>query len=145
MKKIDLGQMFHILANLGVLGGILLLAYELHQNNELMHVQARFNRLAINTENYTLRVENPDLAEAWKKAYGNEPLSSSERTLVEAFAMRVLLVREWSYKELPESEIPVERWKRNQNRVEQLRMVFEREKGDLDPGFVQFMEENVVE
>ena len=145
MKKIDLGQMFHILANLGVLGGILLLAYELHQNNELMAVQARFNRLAINTENYTLRVENPDLAEAWKKAYGNEPLSSSERTLVEAFAMRVLLVREWSYRELPESEIPVERWKRNQNRVEQLRMVFEREKGDLDPGFVQFMEENVVE
>ena len=145
MKKIDLGQMFHILANLGVLGGILLLAYELHQNNELMAVQARFNRLAINTENYTLRVENPDLAEAWKKAYGNETLSSSERTLVEAFAMRVLLVREWSYKELPESEIPVERWKRNQNRVEQLRMVFEREKGDLDPGFVQFMEENVVE
>ena len=145
MKKIDLGQMFHILANLGVLGGILLLAYELHQNNELMAVQARFNRLAINTENYTLRVENPDLAEAWKKAYGNEPLSSSERTLVEAFAMRVLLVREWSYKELPESEIPVERWKRNQNRVQQLRMVFEREKGDLDPGFVQFMEENVVE
>jgi len=145
MKKIDLGQMFHILANLGVLGGILLLAYELHQNNELMAVQARFNRLAINTENYTLRVENPDLAEAWKKAYGNEPLSSSERTLVEAFAMRVLLVREWSYKELPESEIPVERWKRNQNRVEQLRMVFEREKGNLDPGFVQFMEENVVE
>ncbi len=145
MKKIDLGQMFHILANLGVLGGILLLAYELHQNNELMGVQARFNRLTINTENYTLRVENPDLAEAWQKAYENEPLSSSERTLVEAFAMRVLLVREWSYRELPESEIPVERWKRNQNRVEQLRMAFEREKGDLDPGFVQFMEENVVE
>jgi hypothetical protein len=36
MKKIDLGQTFHILANIGVIGGILLLAFELQQNNELM-------------------------------------------------------------------------------------------------------------
>ena len=47
MKKIDLGQAITILANLGVIGGILLLAYELRQNNELIAAEGRFNRLTI--------------------------------------------------------------------------------------------------
>ncbi len=47
MKKIELGQAIGILANIGVLGGLLLLAFELRQNNELMAAEGRFNRLTI--------------------------------------------------------------------------------------------------
>ena len=40
MKKIDLGQTIQIVASLGVIGGILLLVYELRQNNELLLAEA---------------------------------------------------------------------------------------------------------
>ncbi len=41
MKKIELGQTLTILANVGVLAGILLLAFELSQNREMMTAQTR--------------------------------------------------------------------------------------------------------
>ncbi len=41
MKKIDLGQTVGILANLGVLVGILLLAYELNQTRDMTQAQTR--------------------------------------------------------------------------------------------------------
>ena len=45
MKKTDFGQTFGILANVGVLIGILLLIYELQLNREMMRAQTR-NELA---------------------------------------------------------------------------------------------------
>ena len=41
MKKIDLGQTIGIIANVGVLAGLLLLAFELNQNRDLVQAQAR--------------------------------------------------------------------------------------------------------
>lgn len=41
MRKIDLGQTIGVLANLGVLVGILLLVYELNQTRELTRAQTR--------------------------------------------------------------------------------------------------------
>jgi len=41
MKKIDLGQTIGILANVGVIAGIIFLAMELQQNNEMMRAQTR--------------------------------------------------------------------------------------------------------
>ena len=43
MKRIDLGKTVTLIANVGVIGGILLLAYELRQNNELKAAEARKN------------------------------------------------------------------------------------------------------
>ena len=44
--KIDLGQAIAILANIGVIAGIVFLAAELQQNNELMEAEARAARRA---------------------------------------------------------------------------------------------------
>ena len=41
MKKIDLGQTITILANVGVIAGIVFLAVELQQNNEMIRGQTR--------------------------------------------------------------------------------------------------------
>ena len=43
MKKIDLGQMVSILANIGVLAGIVFLGFELQQNNDQLQAQSRAN------------------------------------------------------------------------------------------------------
>ena len=40
MKKLDLGQIITILANIGVIAGIVLLAVELDQNNRLIEAAA---------------------------------------------------------------------------------------------------------
>jgi len=41
--KIDLGQTISVLANVGVIAGIVFLGYELRQNNSLLASQARSN------------------------------------------------------------------------------------------------------
>jgi hypothetical protein len=43
MKKIDLGQTITILANLGVIGGIVFLAFEIRQNTAQMRAEAAYS------------------------------------------------------------------------------------------------------
>ncbi len=58
MKKIDLGQTIGVLANIGVIIGILLLVYELSQNRQMMKAQTR-NEIAQSTyELLTLSIDN---------------------------------------------------------------------------------------
>jgi hypothetical protein len=144
LDKFGLSQFITILANLGVIGGILLLAYELRQNNELMSAEARFNRLSITVDQYSFRQENPEFDELIWKATQGESLSPFEESRVESWALRALLLREWSYRELPESELPVRRWRENTRTLNAHVTVFERQKENLDPGFVEWYEENIV-
>jgi hypothetical protein len=44
MRKIDVGHTIQILANAGVIAGILFLAMELRQNNALLESQTHYNR-----------------------------------------------------------------------------------------------------
>ena len=50
MKTGTINQWVTLGANIGVLLGILLLAYELNQNNQLMEAEARFNQLSASKE-----------------------------------------------------------------------------------------------
>ena len=45
MKMIDLGQTISILANMGVIAGIVFLGYELRQNNRFLAEQTRYSML----------------------------------------------------------------------------------------------------
>lgn len=38
MRKFDIAQILQVLANLGVIAGIVLLTIEVHQNNELLDI-----------------------------------------------------------------------------------------------------------
>ena len=74
MKKIDFGQMFAILANVGVLVGIVFLAVEIQQNSEALGVQARQDRQNVRRSIMTRTVDNPELGRALYKAQnGEEP------------------------------------------------------------------------
>lgn len=144
MDKDRLNRWLTFGANIGVLAGILLLAYELRQNNDFMGAEARYNRLIINTENYGRMAENREFADLWLKVSDNEQLSRSEQIQIDSFLVKAFLVREWSFKELPESELPIERWQRNHREVERYKIVWERERPNFDPGFVHFMEQKVI-
>ena len=63
MKKIDLGQMLALIANVGVIVGILLLVYELNQNRAMMEAQVRQQVSQGVVDVYLGVAANPDLAE----------------------------------------------------------------------------------
>jgi len=63
MKKIDIGQIVGILANFGVIAGIVFLVLETRQNNELLEMESRrtFTDRTIETSRFL--VENPQILE----------------------------------------------------------------------------------
>jgi len=92
MKKIDLGKIFTILANVGVLAGIIFVAFEIRQSN----------RIAVGTTSYELNrhfmginelyITNSDLL-SLAVALADErftPQDGEQRELAEAYARRLL-------------------------------------------------------
>jgi len=102
MRKIELGQTIMILANVGVLAGIFLLAFELHQNSEQLRLQAR--ELAVTRRNslVELIIENPDIVELLGRQ--SEQLTLSERNRLTLLGIRQLLNMEEEYAETPHTE-----------------------------------------
>jgi hypothetical protein len=101
MKSFDLGKFVKTLANVGVIAGIVFLAFELRQNNELMEAEARFNRVTVSTEAYNITSTNGELAEIRVKAKNNESLTEVEHYRFESSEMRMLINMEWIFRELP--------------------------------------------
>jgi hypothetical protein len=67
MKKIDLGQFLSILANFGVIIGILLLVFELNQARQFARVEFVQSNLSTFQE-IERQMMNPAVAEVWAKA-----------------------------------------------------------------------------
>jgi len=59
MKKIELGQTISILANLGVIAGIVFLGLELQQNNTLLNAQIRAARAQVRIVWNDLMLQSP--------------------------------------------------------------------------------------
>jgi len=76
--KLDLGRTVGILANAGVLLGILLLVYELHQNRQMMQSQVR-NSISETLVNVLVnQAGDPDLTEIYLKSENGEELTPNE-------------------------------------------------------------------
>jgi len=148
MKKIDLGHTIQIVANVGVIAGIVFLALELRQNSEVLSYQARSSLIATKVAQQLPVITNDGgLAAAWIKDDAGEPL-----TAVENFQLRVMrnmtletyaaLYREVAQGLLSEADIPIRQWASTlQSR--RMREYWEVAKVDQDPSFIQFVE-NVV-
>ena len=145
MKKLDVGQIVSMVANVGVIAGIFLLVIEIRQNNELMAEQQRYNRLSISIGTNELVLENQSLAELLVKgvAEGIDQLTPAERLQFQHLESRILKAQEWSFRELPRQELPIEQWKDNTRR-ESWPIACERTKNQFDPEFVQFVENEIV-
>ena len=72
MKKIDVGQTMSVVANFGVLIGIVFLVIELRQNNQLRENEARFGMLQNEISVEMRQIENPDLVERRIRALNGE-------------------------------------------------------------------------
>jgi hypothetical protein len=152
LKKIDLGQIVTLLANLGVIAGIIFLGVELRQNNKLMEAEARNARnlriIEVAQDVYT----SPGLSELFVKAGSGAELSEAEEYRIYVFNLRRLRGMEAQYREFQEGNLSAV-----ELNVSGLRAGFhggdfnipmdgawERIKPTLSSAFVEFMEENVV-
>ena len=136
------------ITNIGVLGGLLLLAFELRQNNELMEADARMNRTAMSVDAWRFFAENGDLVELRERENSGEELSNAEIRRVNSAVMSVFVIVAWTFAELSEESSDLrqvrEVQRHNFANSPEYRRVWETRKSTFDPAFVHWMEENVV-
>ena len=148
MKKINIGQTVGVLANLGVIAGIVILAIEVRQNNDLMAANARFNRLSLSVEAYNLQSANGELAEILVKAINNRELTEVEDFRASSAAMRFLINMEWFFREMP-LDSPERNYTEQQlilgltTNSHNLK-VFKRYKNQFDTNFAMWIEKNII-
>ena len=141
MNMDSLNRWLTLLANLGVIAGIMFLAVELGQNNDLMASQDRYNRLSAQLSNGSIVMQSPMLAEALGKPISDR--TPAENRILSRHYHNPFLVWEWSYKELPSDEVPNCLWassfggENSQGFWPFLKIAY-------DPEFVSFMENDLL-
>ena len=150
MGKIDLGQAISILANVGVIAGIVFLALELQQNNQSLALQSRLDREALFLEGVARRLENPDLFRVTAKLDRGDTLSDEEQLLLDWENHALLVDFMVVYMRvhdglLDEDTIPLELWRLSYRDIwPGLPEFWSRSKQRYRPEFVQWFERNVV-
>ena len=83
MKKIDLGQTITILANLGVIGGLIFVGLQLRQDRDIAESEALSFNQNLELEFARFAQEN---SEAWRKGLTGEPLTEDENVAFDLLA-----------------------------------------------------------
>jgi len=94
MKKIDIGQTIQILANVGVLAGIIFLIFEIQQNTVVAEMQAADDYLASTSELNIAVSQSAELAELLVKSRNGDELTEAEGVRVRL--IHANLLRSWS-------------------------------------------------
>lgn len=150
-KKFDIGQIFNTLANIGVIAGIIFLAYELNQNNELLEMEARAN-LSDNLQNGWDRISSdPQLVAIFIKDRNEEQLSETEEFQINAYWMGMLLRREWQFVHFPDSNSGWDSMRRIYRSYGSLRRTWNGNssgsraagKDNFSPEFIRYLDEEI--
>ena len=152
MKRIELGQGVQILANIGVIAGIIFLGLEVQQNNDFLDSQARQNRANGARElNAAIYNDETGLGQIIAKARLGEQLTDYEAFRLDRYLATVILSWEYWYQDFADGIIGAEElryggWDDLYYDVlpEKMTETWNRVKPDSHPEFVEFMEENVV-
>ena len=150
MKTLDFSQTVSLLANIGVIAGIIFLAIELRQNNELLEteIDQQFfqNRITLSSD----IVRDPTLAELMRRATTGEDLTEDETFRVFWVFRRIFQNFQWEYSQYEQgriSDLPIPEWK-GLFQIGLARGMWARMADGFErssPGFVQFMEEEIIE
>lgn len=149
MNKIDIGQTISVLANVGVIAGIVFLAIELRQNNELLRAEARAARTASRQGNAELLIGNPDLRRVIAKTRAGGQLTFEESMLIRSYFGHAYTGWQYSWREYEEGlvdldSIPVEGWRTQIRNFPGAMDYWLDQSSNFRPDFVQWMEENVL-
>ena len=93
MKKVDVGQAIGILANIGVLGGVIFLAVELRQNTQAVQQTSAEGFLSGGSALDLRIAQDPELASLLLRTQREEPLTELETLQLERWFYASL--RQW--------------------------------------------------
>ncbi len=148
MRKVDLGQALGILANFGVIAGIVFLGYELRQNNELMRFDAEYLHFQNRIYPHQAVLEEGGLAETLAKVQKNAVLDDTERVRMDAYYGWMYRAFEWEHSQAGRGfleAIPLDRWaqmtRENQYAREHREWYSE---NVASPEFLEFMDRDVL-
>jgi hypothetical protein len=115
--KITLGQSVEILANLGVVAGLVFLGLEIRQNTELLESEIVATRHFMRTEDFLLPLEYPDLATALIKNHNGQELSEYQQLILNRAMATMLHNWQFVYTQyakgrIEQESIPVKAWRR---------------------------------
>ena len=139
-----------LVANVGVIAGIVFLAFEIRQNNELLSVQASYTQFNIVRERRARLIENVGgLADLVTRQINEEELSETDVRRLLLHWLDIVDSWEWQYKEnrtgrLPDDVLNIEDWQIGLRLYPGLREQYERTKPRRDQDFLRFMEERVL-
>ena len=147
MRKIDLGQSLAILANVGVIAGIVFLGIELRQNNDFLAAQARLGQLSASVSRIQIGLNNPDLADiAWRARTNDPPLTAAEENRYFEYVLFTMMHWRWEYQEYLAGALPevnVAAWEVQAGFSPIWRRVWETTFGNQDTEFSRFVTENI--
>jgi len=83
MKKIDIGQALTIVANAGVIGGLIFVGYQLRQDREIAQVDSVQSTIDLQITASALRAEHPDL---WLRGLADDTLTAEESVIFDTLA-----------------------------------------------------------
>lgn len=148
METEKISNWLSILANFSVLAGIIFLAIEIGQNNELMNSEARYNR-AQNRINANLQLVNsPILLSAISKA--GSGLTAEELVALQRFAISNFVSWQLTYEDydaglLEEVDLPVLGWQSVMTNSDTYRQEWTKfAAANLRSDFVSWFELNVL-
>ena len=150
MKKLELGQVITIVANFGVIAGIVFLGLELRQNNALLESQARSN---LDANRLTLQLgvieDRGGIADLVVRARAGEEMSVADEYRLSVRRAVTLGNIVSGYREhlsgaLDEEDLPVDQWSAVFRSTPGMTEFWENGKQQQTPEFVRFMEENIV-
>lgn len=140
-----LNQWLTLVANIGVLAGIIFLAVEVRQNSRNLAAQVRAMFFSSLADTWRIPAENAALTEIMARDAENEELDQAELWQVQAFWTRVQMALEWGYKELPPGEfvrgLPFQ--KVTYDLFPSYRSAWKERESFFDHHFYRYMEENV--
>lgn len=150
---IDVSQTITIIANVGVIAGIIFVAVEVRQNNRLLEAQARYSLRQYRSD-IADTIMTPYILEAAHRYASGENITPAEKSATQMTALKVLELWEWQYGEyvagmLRRDVLPVSAWQLWYHGKGQSPLPIEElwslRKDVLNPAFVRFFEENVVD
>lgn len=151
MHKIDLGQSIAIIANVGVILGIVFLAFELRQNTDVMELQVSQLNLERQTDDLADYYRYPDLRRAYVKFAQGERLTVDEDFILGAYAARVFATWRWRYEEQDGRGLPVEAMQRafyentiGETTSPMMAHYWQYYRESIDPEFREWFESNVA-
>ena len=145
MKKADIGQMISVVANIGVIAGIVFLAVELRQNNDELRIQARQNVYEMQAEIQRNFFRNDGgLADLYFREVEGESLTRVESSRLASYRTHLIRTMAFIFREDPKGANDSIDWMVTLFAGPGMRELWEEIRADQDREFVEFIENKVI-